>query len=56
MPSFTCKDMGIDCPFEAHGMNEMELMKKFISHAEPAHNMPVLSAEVIAKMQKAIKR
>ena len=47
MPSFMCKDIGIDCPFEAHGSTENELMRKFIDHAEPAHKMHVLSADVI---------
>jgi predicted small metal-binding protein len=51
-----CKDIGMDCCFEVHAQNEMELMRKFIHHAEPAHNMPVLPAEVIAKIQKAIKK
>ena len=56
MLSFLCKDIGMDCNFEAHGYNEMELMRDFIRHAEPAHNLPVLPAEVIAKVQKAIKK
>jgi predicted small metal-binding protein len=56
MPSFMCKDIGIDCPFEAHGSTENELMRKFIDHAEPAHKMPVLSADVIYKIRNAIKK
>ncbi len=31
-------------------------MKKFIDHAESAHNMPVLTADVIFKVKKAIKK
>ncbi|MDD1692717.1 MAG: DUF1059 domain-containing protein [Methanoregula sp.] len=46
MPSFMCKDIGIDCPFEAHGT----------TNAEPAHKMHVLSADVIFKVQNAIKK
>jgi predicted small metal-binding protein len=56
MPSFMCKDIGIDCPFEAHGTTNHELMRKFIDHAEPAHKMHVLSADVIYKVQNAIKK
>jgi len=56
MPSFMCKDIGIDCPFEAHGTTNHELMRKFIDHAEPAHKMHVLSADLIFKVQHAIKK
>jgi predicted small metal-binding protein len=54
MPSFMCKDIGIDCPFEAHGTTNPELMRKFIDHAEPAHKMHVLSADVIFKVHVKI--
>jgi predicted small metal-binding protein len=30
-------------------------MKKFIDHAESAHNMPVLTADVLLKVKKVIK-
>lgn len=56
MASFMCKDIGIDCPFEAHGSSNHELMRKFIDHAEPAHKMQVLSADVIFKVQNAIRK
>jgi len=56
MPSFMCKDIGIDCPFEAYGTTNHELMRKFIDHAEPAHKMHVLSADLIFKVQHAIKK
>jgi predicted small metal-binding protein len=52
--SFCCKDIGIECSFEAHGSTEHELMRKFIDHAEPAHNMQVLSADVIFGVRNAI--
>ena len=31
-------------------------MKKFIDHAESAHNMPVLTADVLLKVKKVIKK
>ena len=52
--SFRCKDIGMDCPFEVQGSTRHELMRKFIDHAEPAHNMQVLSADVIFNVQNAI--
>jgi predicted small metal-binding protein len=52
--SFYCKDIGMDCSFEAHGSTEHELMRKFIDHAEPTHNMQVLSADIIFQVKNAI--
>jgi predicted small metal-binding protein len=56
MASFTCRDIGIDCNFEAQATTDHELMRKFIDHAESDHKMQVLSADVIFKVQNAIKR
>jgi len=55
MASFTCRDIGIDCPFEAQATTDPELMRKFIDHAESDHKMQFLSADVIYKVQNAIK-
>jgi len=52
--SLYCKDIGMDCSFETHGSTKHELMRKFIVHAESAHNMQVLSADVIFKVHNAI--
>jgi len=54
--SFRCRDIGMDCSFEAHGSTAPELMRKFIDHAESAHTMQVLSADVILNVNKAIIR
>ena len=51
-----CKDLGIDCSFEATGTTDNEVMRKFIDHAESAHNMNLLTADVIYRVQKAIKK
>jgi predicted small metal-binding protein len=56
LASFSCKDIGIDCPFEAHAVHDHQLMRKFIDHAESAHNMHVLSADFIFKVKNAIKK
>jgi len=56
MVSFTCSDLGMDCSFETTGTTESEIMKKFIDHAESAHNMPVLTADIMLKVTKAIKK
>jgi predicted small metal-binding protein len=51
-----CKDLGINCSFEATGTTDNEIMRKFIDHAESAHNMDLLTADVIYRVQKAIKK
>jgi predicted small metal-binding protein len=51
-----CKDLGMDCSFEATGTTEIEVMRKFIDHAGSAHNMELLTADVIYRIQKAIKK
>jgi predicted small metal-binding protein len=50
-----CKDLGMDCSFEATGTTDNEIMRKFIYHAESAHNINVLTADDIYRVQKAIK-
>ena len=52
--SLYCKDIGIDCSFETHGLTRNEIMRKFIHHAESDHKMQVLSADVIFNVQNAI--
>ena len=51
-----CKDLGIDCSYEAIGNTDNEVMRKFIDHAESAHNMNLLTADVIYRVQKVIKK
>jgi len=46
----------MDCSFETTGTTDSEILKKFIDHAQSAHNMPVLSADVILKVQKVLKK
>lgn len=46
----------MDCAFEAKGTTNPELMRKFIDHAETAHKMQVLPADIIFKLQKAIRK
>lgn len=54
--SFRCKDIGFDCAFEVTDTTECNLIRKFIKHAETFHNLPVLPADLILKINKAIKK
>jgi predicted small metal-binding protein len=57
LPSFKCRDIGMDCPFEASAATEEELMKKITQHARTAHNMkPPYSEDMMNKIKKAIKK
>jgi len=49
-----CKDVGMDCKFEAHGETEEELLKKAVEHAQTVHNMKEIPKEVVEKVRAAI--
>jgi predicted small metal-binding protein len=49
-----CRDVGVDCDFEARGQTEQEVMKKCADHARSAHGMKELPAELAAKVKAAI--
>jgi predicted small metal-binding protein len=56
MMSLNCRDLGISQSFELTGMNEQEVMRKFITYAESELKIPVLTAETIFRVQGAIKK
>jgi predicted small metal-binding protein len=56
MGTLHCRDLGIDCSFVATGTTEQEIMRCFIDHAESAHRISVLSADVLYRVQQAIKK
>ncbi len=55
MPSMRCKDVGLDCDFEATAATEDELMKQVAEHAAEAHNMKTIPPDVMDKVKKAIR-
>jgi len=55
MLSCRCCDLGLDCEFEITGKTENEILRKFIDHAESVHNIPVLSSEILLKIERAIR-
>jgi len=55
MPSIKCKDVGMDCDFEATADTEDELMKKIAEHAAEVHDMKTIPPEVIEKVKRAMK-
>jgi predicted small metal-binding protein len=56
MPTFKCSDTGMACPFEASAPTEAELMDKIAKHASAAHGMKTIPADMMEKVNKAIKK
>ena len=50
-----CRDVGVDCDFEAHGNTEVEILQKAAEHAKGCHKGVQLTPELIAKIKGAIK-
>ena len=46
----------MDSSFKLTGRNELEIMRKFITHAETELKMPVLTAETIYRVKMTIKK
>lgn len=54
MPSFKCKDIGFDCPFDTSADNEFDLEQKIADHARDVHGIKHLSAEEWMQIKKQI--
>ena len=50
-----CKDVGVDCDFEAHGKDEGEILQKAAAHASECHKGIELTPELQEKIKGAIK-
>ena len=56
MPAFRCRDIGMNCRFEATAKTQDELMKKIAEHARKAHNMKTIPPDVMEKVKKTIRK
>ena len=50
-----CRDVGVNCDFEARAENEEEILKKCAEHASREHNMMEIPPEIIEKIREAIR-
>ncbi|MBI2104088.1 MAG: DUF1059 domain-containing protein [Candidatus Omnitrophica bacterium] len=50
-----CRDVGVDCDFEAHGQDEAEILRKAAEHAKGCHTGVQLTPALQAKIRAAIK-
>jgi predicted small metal-binding protein len=56
LASIKCRDLGMDCSFEAKGATEREIIRHLIEHIESEHDNPVLTADTLFRMKKRIKK
>ena len=50
-----CRDVGVDCDFEARGASIDEVMELCAEHASRAHNMKAFGSELYVKMQRCLR-
>lgn len=50
-----CREVGVDCDFEARGESEQEVLQKCADHAKADHNMTEIPPEMAAKVRSAIR-
>jgi predicted small metal-binding protein len=56
MPSFACKDIGMNCGFEIHGAKTKdEVMQLTAVHAKVEHGIATIDPALASKVQAAIK-
>ena len=50
-----CKDIGVDCDFEAHGETEEQVLQKCAEHAREAHGISEIPPELAEKVRAAMR-
>ena len=53
--AISCRDVGVDCDFEARGETAEEVMRKCAEHAREAHGMTEIPPELSAQVAGAMK-
>jgi predicted small metal-binding protein len=50
----SCREVGVDCDFEARGETEQEVLRQCAEHAKSAHGMDEIPADLAAKVRASI--
>lgn len=50
-----CRQVGVDCDFEARGETDQEVIQKCTEHARTAHGMKEMSREMMDKLRRGIR-
>ncbi len=56
MPSFKCKDLGMNCDFEVNDGDQGELLHIIGHHFEKTHDMKTIPPDMMEKIKKVIKK
>ena len=51
-----CREVGVDCDFEARGETEQEVLDKCAEHGRTAHGMQELPQELVKKVRAAMNQ
>ncbi len=51
----TCRDVGVDCDYVAHGRTEEQLFKNAAEHGRSVHGMEQIPPEIVKKVRAAIR-
>jgi predicted small metal-binding protein len=54
MKVIRCRDVGVDCDFEAHGETAEDVLNQCGEHARTAHGMSEIPPELLEKVKSAI--
>ncbi|MBI2486563.1 MAG: DUF1059 domain-containing protein [Deltaproteobacteria bacterium] len=49
-----CRDVGVDCDFEARGETVEEILNKCAEHAQKDHGMKEIPKELVEKVRAAM--
>ena len=50
-----CRDVGMDCDFEAHGRNDDEILEKAAAHAARDHGITEITPDLEKRVRGAIR-
>jgi len=50
-----CRDVGVNCDFEAHGKDDADILRQAAEHAKSCHTETKITPELQAKIKSAIK-
>ncbi len=53
--SISCRDVGVDCDFQATGETVEDVIEQCAEHAKSAHGMDQIPPELAEKVQLAIR-
>jgi len=53
--SLSCRDVGVDCDFQATADTQEDLMQQVTEHARSAHGFESLPPELADKVQAAVR-